>query len=218
VEPGTHPPARRDRGSGGGGERPGRLRGPGDGASGPPRQGRVPTHPPLLPDAATDARPRPGRPAARRTGDSASHRGAASIDPEAEFEAFQDHWGNRERSEDSFTATLSKAELDTDLWIVAWDGDQIAGVVENWIWTEENEELGVKRGWLERISVRRPWRRRGLARSITAASLVRLREAGMHEGMLGVDSENANGALGLYEGLGFEVHSRSAVYRRPLER
>jgi mycothiol synthase len=136
---------------------------------------------------------------------------------EAEFEAFEDHWGNRERSEDSFTTTLSRAELDTDLWIVAWDGDQIAGVVENWIWAEENEELGVRRGWLERISVRRPWRRRGLARAITAASLVRLREAGMRDGMLGVDSENPNGALGLYEGLGFEVHSRSAVYRRPLE-
>lgn len=135
---------------------------------------------------------------------------------EAEFEAFEDHWGNRERSEDSFTATLSRAELDTDLWIVAWDGDQIAGVVETWIWTEENEELGVKRGWLERISVRRPWRRRGLARAMTAVSLVRLREAGMREGMLGVDSENPTGALGLYEGLGFEVHSRSAVYRRPL--
>jgi mycothiol synthase len=136
---------------------------------------------------------------------------------EAEFEAFEDHWGNRERSEESFTATLSKAELDTDLWIVAWDGDQVAGAVENWIWPEENEELGVKRGWLERISVRRPWRRRGLARAITAASLVRLREAGMHEAMLGVDSENPNGALGLYEGIGFEVHSRSAAYRRPLE-
>jgi ribosomal protein S18 acetylase RimI-like enzyme len=34
--------------------------------------------------------------------------------------------------------------------------------------------------------------------------------------MLGVDSENANGALGLYEGLGFVVHSRAAAYRRPL--
>jgi mycothiol synthase len=136
---------------------------------------------------------------------------------EAEFEAFEDHWGNRERGEDSFTTTLSRAELDTDLWIVAWDGEQIAGVVENWIWTEENEALGVRRGWLERISVRRPWRRRGLARALTAASLVLLREAGMQEGMLGVDSENPNGALGLYEGLGFEIHSRSAAYRRPLE-
>ncbi|MEX1169248.1 MAG: GNAT family N-acetyltransferase [Chloroflexota bacterium] len=136
---------------------------------------------------------------------------------EAEFEAFKDHWGTREPSEEHFTLTLSRAELDTDLWVVAWDGDRIAGVVENWIWTDENAELGVKRGWLERISVRRPWRRRGLARALTARSLVRLREAGMEEGMLGVDSENANGALGLYEGLGFEVHSRSAAYRRTLD-
>ncbi len=36
--------------------------------------------------------------------------------------------------------------------------------------------------------------------------------------MLGVDSENPNGALGLYEGLGFAVYSRAAAYRRPLER
>jgi mycothiol synthase len=136
---------------------------------------------------------------------------------EAEFEAFRDHWGSRERSEEQFTKTLSRAELDTDLWVVAWDGDQVAGVVENWVWPEENAELRIRRGWLERISVRRPWRRRGLARALTARSLLRLREAGMVEGMLGVDSENANGALGLYEGLGFAVHSRSAAYRRTLE-
>ena len=36
--------------------------------------------------------------------------------------------------------------------------------------------------------------------------------------MLGVDSENAQGALGLYEGLGFVVHSRAAAYRRRLDR
>jgi mycothiol synthase len=136
---------------------------------------------------------------------------------EAEFEAFEDHWGTRERTEDSFATTLRRPELDTDLWVVAWDGDQIAGVVENWIWAEENAELGVRRGWLERISVRRPWRRRGLARAITAESLRRLRAAGMEEGMLGVDSENANGAIGLYEGLGFEVYSRAAAYRRSLD-
>ena len=34
--------------------------------------------------------------------------------------------------------------------------------------------------------------------------------------MLGVDSENPNGALGLYEGLGFTVRSRAAAYRRSL--
>ncbi len=136
---------------------------------------------------------------------------------EAENEAFRDHWGHHEMTESTYTTTFSRPELDTDLWVVAWDGDQIAGVVQNWIWPEENERLGVKRGWLEHISVRRPWRRRGLARAITAASLVRLREVGMDEGILGVDSENANGALELYEGLGFRQESRAAAYRRDLE-
>ena len=36
--------------------------------------------------------------------------------------------------------------------------------------------------------------------------------------MLGMDTENPNGALGLYEGLGFKVYSRAAAYRKPLER
>jgi mycothiol synthase len=134
----------------------------------------------------------------------------------AENEAFRDHWGHREMGESAYQATFSKDELDTSLWVVAWDGDEVAGVVQNWVWPEENERLGVKRGWLEHISVRRPWRRRGLARAITAMSLVKLREAGLDEGMLGVDSENANGALGLYEGLGFTVRSRAAAYRREL--
>jgi mycothiol synthase len=137
---------------------------------------------------------------------------------DAENEAFRDHWGHRESTESGYRATFENTELDTDLWVVAWDGDQVAGVVQNWVWPEENERLGVKRGWLEHISVRRPWRRRGLARAITAASLVKLRERGLDEGMLGVDSENANGALGLYTGLGFTVFSRASAYRRPLDR
>ncbi len=137
---------------------------------------------------------------------------------DAENEAFRDHWGHHEHGEDAFRQTFGQAETNTDLWVVAWDGDQVAGVVENWIWPEENERLGVQRGWLERISVRRAWRRRGLGRALTAAALVRLREAGMREAMLGVDAENPTGALGLYEGLGFSVARRSAAYRRPLDR
>ncbi|MEO5884797.1 MAG: GNAT family N-acetyltransferase, partial [Candidatus Limnocylindrales bacterium] len=85
-----------------------------------------------------------------------------------------------------------------------------------WIWKDENRELGVARGWLEHISVRRPWRRRGLGRALTAEGLRRLRAAGMTDVMLGVDAENPTGALGLYEDLGFAVHQRAAAYRLPL--
>lgn len=134
---------------------------------------------------------------------------------DAESEAFQDHWEPHDPSEAQFTSLFSRSDLDTDLWIVAWDGDAIAGVVQNWIWHDENLQLGVERGWLEHISVRRPWRRRGLGRAITAASLRRLRDAGMTDAMLGVDADNPTGALGLYQGLGFEVEQRATAYWGP---
>lgn len=137
---------------------------------------------------------------------------------DAEFEAFRDHWQPHDYDEAEFESLHKKADVDTSLWVVAWDGDEIAGVVQNWIWAEENRRLGVKRGWLEHISVRRPWRRRGLGRAITAESLRRLRAAGMGDAMLGVDAENPTGALGLYEGLGFEVDQRASAYVRTVER
>jgi mycothiol synthase len=135
---------------------------------------------------------------------------------DAEVEAFRDHWGSRVKTDEDFAATHRSKELDPGLWVVAWDGDQVAGVVQNWVWAEENASLGVERGWLEHISVRRPWRRRGLARAITAESLRRFRDLGMSDAMLGVDSENPHGALGLYESLGFVVHSRAMAWRRNL--
>ena len=67
---------------------------------------------------------------------------------------------------------------------------------------------------MERVSVGRPWRRRGLGRALTALSLVRLRDAGMTEAMLGVDATNPLGAVALYESIGFEVHRREFAYRR----
>ena len=134
---------------------------------------------------------------------------------EAEAEAFQDHWGAHQPTEHDFEVTFSQSALDTDLWAVAWDGDEVAGVVQAWIWAEENESLGVKYGWLEKISVRRPWRKRGLGAALTAAAMAHLRDAGMTEAMLGVDSQNPSGALGLYERLGFDVAQRSAAWELP---
>ena len=137
---------------------------------------------------------------------------------EGEAEAFQDHWGAHLPTEHDFQRTFSQSALDTDLWAVAWDGDQVAGVVQTWIWAEENERLGVRRGWLEKISVRRPWRKRGLGRALTAAAMRNLHAVGMTDAMLGVDSQNPTGALGLYERLGFKTWQRSAAWQRPFDR
>jgi ribosomal protein S18 acetylase RimI-like enzyme len=136
----------------------------------------------------------------------------------AEVESFRDHWGFSEpgeRERDEFFD--DPVQSDTSLWRVAWDGPEVAGMVRSYIHHEQNARLGVKRGWVEHISVGRPWRRRGLARALIAASFPLLRERGMTEGALGVDSQNESGALRVYERCGFVVVNRSTEYSRTIE-
>ncbi len=137
---------------------------------------------------------------------------------QAEIEAFRDHWGFAEHGEREHEEFFDDpVQSDTSLWRVAWDGDEVAGMVRSYIHAEQNEHLGVRRGWVEHISVRRPWRRRGLARALIAASFPLLRARGMTEGALGVDSQNESGAVRVYERCGFEVVSRTSEYSRTLE-
>ena len=136
---------------------------------------------------------------------------------DAEAEAFKDHWGRRDWSDAIFAELLDDPDLDPSLWRVAWDGDEVAGVVTTFIIADENATLGVKRGWLDHVSVRRPWRRRGLASALILSACVGIRERGMTEAALGVDSASLTGALGLYERLGFVVHNRATTWRRLLD-
>jgi mycothiol synthase len=137
---------------------------------------------------------------------------------DADDEAFRDHWAAVERTQEDFERWFTMPNLDTNLWRVAWDGDEVAGSVWTLVWPEENAKLGLSRGWLEHISVRRPWRRRGLATALIAETLRLLRDLGLEEGALGVDSENLTGALRLYESLGFRRHRTGISFRKPLAR
>jgi mycothiol synthase len=135
---------------------------------------------------------------------------------DADVEAFQDHWGGFAADDAAFEEWLTEPNFDPSLYVVAWDGDEIAGAVENTIYASDNATFGRKRGWLDGVFTRRPWRRRGLGAALVARSLVVLRERGMTEAMLGVDSDNPSGALGLYKRAGFVEHQRSVALRKPL--
>jgi len=135
---------------------------------------------------------------------------------DADTEAFRDHWNAGERTEADFEGWFASPELDTNLWRVAWDGDEVAGSVMSFIYPAENEALGVRRGWLDHVSVRRPWRRRGLASALIAESMRALRAASMTEAALGVDAENPTGALSVYENLGFRRSRTGVQYRKPI--
>lgn len=133
----------------------------------------------------------------------------------ADTEAFADHWGGMDFSEQAFERFFSGKDFEPELWRVAWDGDQVAGQVNNMVMREFNEQTGRRRGLLAGVSVRRPWRGRGLARALVSQSLVAFRDRGMTDAVLGVDADNPTGALGVYEANGFVVHQRERAYRKP---
>ena len=137
---------------------------------------------------------------------------------QAQNEAFRDHWGHGEVTEKDYQSWRSNpVTFNPSLWKVAWDGDEVAGMVLNYINKEENEEYKRKRGYTEFISVRRPWRRRGLAKSLLLQSVQMFREMGMDDTCLGVDTQNPNHALDLYEGVGYKILLKDTVYRKLLE-
>lgn len=135
---------------------------------------------------------------------------------ETEVEVFRDHWGSVDDSEASFERKREDPHRDMGLWVVAWQGDEIVGQSLNRIDHEANEELGLRRGWVSSVGVRRAWRRQGVARGLVAESLRVLRDAGMATAGLGVDAQNPHGALGVYESVGFNVARTERVYRKPL--
>jgi ribosomal protein S18 acetylase RimI-like enzyme len=87
-------------------------------------------------------------------------------------------------------------------------------MVRSFINPKENAEYNRKRGWTDEICVRRPWRRRGLARSLLVQSLHAVKERGMQEAGLGVDTQNPSGALHLYESVGFKSMRQWSIFHK----
>jgi ribosomal protein S18 acetylase RimI-like enzyme len=131
---------------------------------------------------------------------------------EADQEAFMDHWANVPGTEQDYRRWGKDPLNDPDLWKVAWDGDQVAGMVLSFLNAKENEEYDRKRGYTENISVRRPWRQRGLARALLTRSLQMFKDMGMDHAALDVDTQNLTGALNLYESVGFQVEKKRTIY------
>jgi ribosomal protein S18 acetylase RimI-like enzyme len=133
---------------------------------------------------------------------------------EAMWEARRDHWGYVEPTEQDYRRWTRGRLFDPGLWKVAWAGEEVAGMVLNRLDREQNRKYGRWRGYTQDVFVRRPWRRRGLARSLLVQSIGMFREMGMEETALGVDTENLSGALGLYEGLGYREVERHTFFEK----
>jgi len=136
---------------------------------------------------------------------------------DASNEAFRDHWGSRDVSEEGYKAEMESPVFHPELWKVAWAGDQMASVIHNFVDEKENVEYQRKRGYTEGICTRRPWRKLGLAHSLLVQSMQMFKEMGMTETALSTDSQNLSGAVRLYESVGYRKVKLQVNYRKPME-
>ncbi len=130
---------------------------------------------------------------------------------EADARAFEDSYGQEATSEAQWAAFVEAPNFDPTLWRVAFDGEVIAGQILSFM--DEMREDGTRLGMTEAISVQPEYRRRGLARALLAESLRAVRDAGATSAGLGVDTQNPNEALTLYENLGFRIVSETFEYQ-----
>lgn len=128
---------------------------------------------------------------------------------EADNEAFRDHWGHHDSTYEDWTRRkFDKSDFDPTLWMVAWDGDRIAGFSQN------RFRMGI--GWIGTLGVRRPWRKMGLGLALLQHSFGEFHKRGMTTIGLGVDASNPTGATRLYQRAGMYVASEFAAYEKEL--
>jgi len=126
-------------------------------------------------------------------------------------EAFADDPFWQEVTPSSFRAFyLGARGFDPALWLLAWDGDELAGLSLAYPEREADAALG----WIATLGVRLPWRRQGLGEALLRLSFSDLYARGLRRVGLGVDAQNVTGALRLYERVGMRAIRRSDNWRR----
>ena len=127
----------------------------------------------------------------------------------ADNDAFAEHFLNFPVTLDVWRSWVyGHAALDPELWVVAWDGGEVAGQAAAM-------PVGAAAS-IEDVMVRKPWRGRGLGLALLLEVFARLHERGRDDVTLWVDAENATGAVRLYEAAGMHVWRHVGVFKLEL--
>jgi mycothiol synthase len=131
-------------------------------------------------------------------------------------EAFADSWDYQPPTAEGRAQwrhnTLENPRFDPELWFLAEDGDELAGI-SLCQWHLSGDPVF---GWVQTLGVRRPWRRRGLALALLHYSFAEFQRRGATRVGLGVDAENPTGAVRLYERAGMHVERRNDTWEKRL--
>ncbi len=111
-------------------------------------------------------------------------------------------------NEGSHNERFDNPNFDPTLWMIAWDGYEVAGFSQN------RFRKGI--GWIGTIAVRRPWRKKGLGIALLRHTFGEFYKRGTTTIGLGVDSANLIGATRLYQRVGMYMAGEFAMYEKEL--
>ena len=147
----------------------------------------------------------------------------AQVGPALE-EAFQDHWGiveydgPEEEEEEEETAEGDPAIFNRDyfnspdLCFVALDGDEVVGSCLCNAKTVEFPDAG----YLGSLSIRRPWRRRGIGLALTYQALNAFYQQGTRTILTDTDGDSFTQAYNLYQKAGMIIYRQENVYEKEI--
>lgn len=127
--------------------------------------------------------------------------------------AFEDHWGSTPTSVESWHELTEGPGARLDLSTLAVTADRVVGMCLVHRYPDDDELLGRRDAWIDKLATLREWRARGIASALVAHSLHRFRDDGLTHASIGVDSANPTGAARLYRALGFVSEHRSTTWQ-----
>ena len=127
-------------------------------------------------------------------------------------EAFAEHWEWHPQPYEKWLERRQGQHRDEQgpVWFVVRDGDELAAVTRN-------DASVAGGGYVGAIGVRPAWRGQGLGKALLQRTFVEFWRRGTTRVTLDVDSQNATGAVALYERVGMHVDTCGVAFEKTLE-
>lgn len=129
--------------------------------------------------------------------------------------AFMDHWGSTPTNEEGWEQLVhgSTARLNQSFFALD-SGNNIVGLLLSHRYESDDETLGKRIGWIDKLATLAEHRGKAVAKSLITHALAAYRRDGLTHAALDVDTENPTGAYGLYTTVGFSTFRGSVTYER----
>ncbi len=119
-------------------------------------------------------------------------------------DSFADSWGFRPSTFETFNEELRAEDWDPSLVFLAEVDGGVVGHIVSFL--EENQ------GYVAMLGVIEPRRGRGIAKALLRRAFAEFSTRDRTQVKLGVDAQNPNGAVALYEGVGMTVERRTDIF------